>query len=59
MIDDIASLNRKFERAYGRLSHEGMRAFDLIYTGTPADVGPVRRGDALHTGVGTLELRVV
>jgi fumarylpyruvate hydrolase len=35
---------------------------DLIYTGTPAGVGPVRRGDALEggiDGVGTLELKVV
>jgi fumarylpyruvate hydrolase len=35
---------------------------DLIYTGTPAGVGPVRRGDALDggvDGVGTLELKVV
>jgi len=35
---------------------------DLIYTGTPAGVGPVRRGDALHAGVdgvGSLQIRVV
>jgi fumarylpyruvate hydrolase len=35
---------------------------DLIYTGTPAGVGPVRRGDALEggvDGVGTLALKVV
>jgi fumarylpyruvate hydrolase len=35
---------------------------DLIYTGTPAGVGPVKRGDALQAGVdgvGTLQLRVV
>jgi fumarylpyruvate hydrolase len=35
---------------------------DLIYTGTPAGVGPVRRGDALEggvDGVGTLEVKVV
>jgi fumarylpyruvate hydrolase len=35
---------------------------DLIYTGTPAGVGPVRRGDALEggvDGVGTLAVKVV
>jgi fumarylpyruvate hydrolase len=35
---------------------------DLIYTGTPAGVGPVKRGDALSggvEGVGTLAVRVV
>ncbi|HEX3480788.1 MAG TPA: fumarylacetoacetate hydrolase family protein [Kofleriaceae bacterium] len=35
---------------------------DLIYTGTPAGVGPVRRGDALEggvDGVGTLAHKVV
>ena len=34
---------------------------DLIFTGTPAGVGPVRRGDYLHAhveGVGDLRLRV-
>jgi fumarylpyruvate hydrolase len=35
---------------------------DLIYTGTPAGVGPILRGDALEggiDGVGTIRLRVV
>jgi fumarylpyruvate hydrolase len=35
---------------------------DLIYTGTPAGVGAVRRGDALEggvDGVGTIQLKVV
>jgi fumarylpyruvate hydrolase len=35
---------------------------DLIYTGTPAGVGPVRRGDALEgsvDGVGTIRIEVV
>ena len=35
---------------------------DLIFTGTPAGVGPVRRGDALEgsvEGVGSIALRVV
>lgn len=35
---------------------------DLIYSGTPAGVGPVKRGDRLHghvDGVGDLQLKVV
>lgn len=35
---------------------------DLIFTGTPAGVGPVQRGDNLHghiDGIGDLEVRVV
>lgn len=35
---------------------------DLIFTGTPAGVGPVQRGDKLHghiDGIGDLEVRVV
>ena len=35
---------------------------DLIFTGTPAGVGPVERGDVLEgavEGVGTLSVRVV
>ena len=35
---------------------------DLIYTGTPAGVGPVERGDALRggiDGVGEIEITVV
>jgi fumarylpyruvate hydrolase len=35
---------------------------DLIFTGTPAGVGPVERGDVLKggvDGVGTLTVRVV
>ena len=39
-----------------------LAAGDLIYTGTPAGVGPVRRGDALEggvDGVGTLALKVI
>ncbi len=48
----IASLSTLFTLAPG----------DLIYTGTPAGVGPVRRGDVLEggvDGVGTLETKVV
>jgi fumarylpyruvate hydrolase len=35
---------------------------DLIYTGTPAGVGPVERGDVLSggiDGVGQIEIRVI
>jgi fumarylpyruvate hydrolase len=35
---------------------------DLVFTGTPAGVGPVQRGDVLHgsvEGVGELTVRVV
>ncbi len=36
-----------------------LRPGDLIFTGTPAGVGPVQRGDALHGGVdGVGEVRV-
>jgi len=48
----IASLSTLFTLAPG----------DLIYTGTPAGVGPVRRGDVLDggvDGVGTVQTRVV
>jgi fumarylpyruvate hydrolase len=48
----IAYLSRLFTLAPG----------DLIFTGTPAGVGPVTRGDALHgqiAGVGELDVKVV
>jgi fumarylpyruvate hydrolase len=36
-----------------------LRAGDLIYSGTPAGVGPVQRGDVLHGGVdGVGELKI-
>ena len=36
-----------------------LRAGDLIFSGTPAGVGPVQRGDVLHGGVdGVGELRI-
>jgi fumarylpyruvate hydrolase len=38
-----------------------LKAGDLIYTGTPAGVGPVRQGDTLHArieDVGTLDVRI-
>ena len=47
----IANLSTLFE----------LKAGDLIMTGTPAGVGPVKRGDSLRgeiEGVGTLETRV-
>lgn len=39
-----------------------LRAGDLIYTGTPAGVAAVKRGDALHggiDGIGEIEIKVV
>lgn len=39
-----------------------LRAGDLIFTGTPAGVGPVRQGDTLHAridDVGSLDVRIV
>jgi len=38
-----------------------LKAGDLIFTGTPAGVGPVKRGDRLHgtiEGVGELRISV-
>ena len=35
---------------------------DLIYSGTPAGVGPVKAGDDMHTdveGVGELKVKIV
>ncbi|MFQ5995994.1 MAG: fumarylacetoacetate hydrolase family protein, partial [Acidiferrobacterales bacterium] len=37
-------------------------AGDLIFTGTPAGVGPIQRGDLLNAGidgVGEIEIKVV
>jgi fumarylpyruvate hydrolase len=39
-----------------------LAAGDVIMTGTPAGVGPVRRGDEMHghiDGIGDLRVRVV
>ncbi len=48
----IAELSKLFE----------LRAGDLIFTGTPAGVGPLARGDTFHAelqGIATLEGRIV
>jgi fumarylpyruvate hydrolase len=48
----IAQLSKLFRLAPG----------DLVFTGTPAGVGPVQRGDVLHgfiEGVGELRVRIV
>ena len=48
----IAELGRLFE----------LHAGDVIFTGTPAGVGPVQRGDRLHAaieGIGALDVEVV
>jgi fumarylpyruvate hydrolase len=51
-VDDIiAELSRYFE----------LKAGDLIFTGTPSGVGPVKRGDNIHAeieNVGTLDVIV-
>lgn len=52
VADIIAELSRLFE----------LRAGDLIFTGTPAGVGPLARGDAFVAelqGIATLEGRIV
>ena len=39
-----------------------LRAGDVIFTGTPAGVGPVQRGDVLHgaiAGIATLDVKVI
>jgi fumarylpyruvate hydrolase len=39
-----------------------LQAGDLIFTGTPAGVGAINRGDKLHAaieGVGTLDAEVI
>jgi fumarylpyruvate hydrolase len=52
VADIIAALSGFFE----------LRAGDVIFTGTPAGVGPLERGDAFHAelqGVATLDGRIV
>lgn len=51
VAETLAHLSRLFTLAPG----------DLVFTGTPAGVGPVQRGDALHAGVdgvGDLRIRI-
>ena len=41
---------------------EVITAGDLVFTGTPAGVGPVKAGDVLHAGidkVGELKVRII
>jgi fumarylpyruvate hydrolase len=60
---DIAALIWKIPEIVGELSKLFTLApGDLIFTGTPAGVGPVQRGDVLHgsvEGVADLTVRVV
>jgi fumarylpyruvate hydrolase len=60
---DIAALIWKVPEAIATLSTMfTLAAGDLLFTGTPAGVGPVHRGDVLHgvvEGVGELTVRVV
>jgi fumarylpyruvate hydrolase len=60
---DIAALIWKIPEIIATLStYFALAPGDLIFTGTPAGVGPVRRGDVLHgkvEGVAELTVRVV
>jgi fumarylpyruvate hydrolase len=60
---DLSQLVWKIPEVIGYLSTLFTLApGDLIYTGTPAGVGPVQRGDVLEggvDGVGTIQLKVV
>jgi len=57
---DLAQLMWKVPEIIAHLSGLfTLRAGDLIYSGTPAGVGPTARGDVLHGGVaGVAELRI-
>jgi fumarylpyruvate hydrolase len=57
---DLAQLIWSVPEIIGHLSALfELRPGDLIFTGTPAGVGPVKRGDRLHGGVeGVGELRI-
>jgi fumarylpyruvate hydrolase len=59
---DLSAMMWKVAEIISNLStHVRLEAGDLIYTGTPAGVGPLVRGDVLEAGVegvGTLRARV-
>jgi fumarylpyruvate hydrolase len=60
---DLAQMSWKVSEIVAELSrYVELKAGDLIFTGTPAGVGPVQRGDRLDArieGVGTLSVRLV
>lgn len=60
---DLAQMGWKVAQIVAELSKSvRLAAGDLIYTGTPAGVGPLHRGDRLHgeiAGVGELSARIV
>ncbi len=60
---DLAAMSWKVADIIANLSASvRLEAGDLIYTGTPAGVGPLRPGDVLEAGVdgvGTLRTRIV
>ncbi|MGE5768860.1 MAG: fumarylacetoacetate hydrolase family protein, partial [Betaproteobacteria bacterium] len=60
---DLAQMGWKVAEIIANLStFVRLAAGDLIYTGTPAGVGPLVRGDVLEggvAGVGTLRARIV
>jgi fumarylpyruvate hydrolase len=60
---DISALIWKIPEIIAALSqHFTLAPGDLVFTGTPAGVGPVQRGDLLHgsvSGVAELSVRVV
>lgn len=60
---DLAAMMWNIPEIIAKLSaFVKLEAGDLIYTGTPAGVGPLQRGDVLRAGVegvGTLDARIV
>jgi fumarylpyruvate hydrolase len=60
---DIAELIWGIPEILAALSqHAELKAGDLVFTGTPAGVGPVQKGDRLHgaiEGLGSLSVAVV
>jgi fumarylpyruvate hydrolase len=60
---DISELIWSIPETIAALSrHAELKAGDLVFTGTPAGVGPVQRGDKLHAvieGLGELSITVV